>query len=171
MKQILIFALLLSVGKKIYSQEIKIDSILTEKQNAEWIEQFDKLDSKSEQIAEIKKKIYTDSLFTTKNAQNRKKRKIIIKELDNFEEASGKASCECKIIFVLYFEKGSHFLDPIEFPKTNEILELITEKSIDIISIIKGYNGTALYGSLGKCGVVLMNSNNRKLKRKLKNVL
>ena len=108
MKQILIFALLLSVGKTIYSQEIKIDSILTEKQNAEWIEQFDKLDSKSEQIAEIKKKIYTDSLFTTKNAQNRKKRKIIIKELDNFEEASGKASCECKVIFVLYFEKGSH---------------------------------------------------------------
>ena len=171
MKQILIFALLLSVGKTIYSQEIKIDSILTEKQNAEWIEQFDKLDSKSEQIAEIKKKIYTDSLFTTKNAQNRKKRKIIIKELDNFEEASGKASCECKVIFVLYFEKGSHFLDPIEFPKTNEILELITEKSIDIINIIKGYNGTALYGSVGKGGVGLMNSNNRKLKRKIKNVL
>mgnify|MGYP000442194018 CR=1 FL=1 len=63
MKQILIFALLLSVGKTIYSQEIKIDSILTEKQNAEWIEQFDKLDSKSEQIAEIKKKIYKNLII------------------------------------------------------------------------------------------------------------
>ena len=171
MKQILIFALLLSVGKTIYSQEIKIDSLLTEKQNAEWIEEFDKLNSKTEQIAEIKKKIYTDSLFTTKNAQNRKRSRIIIKELETLEEASGKASCECKIKFVLYFEEGSHFLDPIQFPKTNEILELITEKNIDIITIIKGYSGTALYGSQGKCGVVLINSNNRKLKRKIKNVL
>ncbi|NQY28982.1 MAG: hypothetical protein HRT69_05865 [Flavobacteriaceae bacterium] len=163
MKQLIFIFLILLINKSVVSQEVKIDSNLSEKQNAEWFMKFEKLSLKSEQITTIKKKIFADTIYVRQNSKIR----IIIKNQKKLK----KIDCECKIVFVLYFKKGGHLLDPIEHPKTNEILKLITEKNIDNIRILEGYDGTALYGSKGKCGVVLMHSNSRKLKRKIKNVL
>jgi hypothetical protein len=171
MKQILILALLLTVGKTTYSQEIKTDSLLTEKQNTQWIAEFEKLTSKSEQIAEIKKKIYADSIYIRQNGYNRIGCRIIIKNKESIQEAIEKANCECKIVFVLALKKDGYLLDPIEYPKTNEILELILEGNIDRINILKGINAAVLYGTDARCGVVIMSSDSRKFKRKVKNVL
>ncbi len=171
MKRLLIFALLLLVGKTIYSQEIKTDSLLTEKQNAEWIAEFEKLDSKSTQIAEIKKKIYADSIYIRQNGYNRIGCRILIRDGETFKESLEKANCECKIVFVLGFKKSAYLLEPIEYSKTNRILELVTEKNIDKITVLKGDIASALYGTNGRCGVVVMYSDSRKFKRKIKNVL
>jgi hypothetical protein len=67
MKRILIFALFLLFSKTIFSQEKETDSLLTEKQNAEWIAEFEKLDSKFEQLSQIKKKIESDSIYYVGN--------------------------------------------------------------------------------------------------------
>ncbi|WP_405207145.1 hypothetical protein [Aquimarina sp. LLG6339-5] len=167
MKRILFFALLLSFSKTIYSQEIKTDSLLTEKQNAEWIAEFEKLDSKSKQIAEIKKKIFSDTIY--KRQQN--SCRIVIKNQETVQEAMEKANCECKIVFVLGFKKSVYLLDPNEYQKTNKILELTTNNDINKITVLKGITASVLYGTNGRCGVVVMYSDSRKFKRKIKNVL
>ena len=171
MKRFLFFALLLSFSKTIYSQEIKTDLLLTEKQNADWITEFEKLESESEKIAEIKKKIYADSIYIRQNGYNRIGCRILIRDGETFKESLEKANCECKIVFVLGFKKSAYLLEPIEYPKTNKILELVTEKNIDKITVLKGDIASALYGTNGRCGVLVMYSDSRKFKRKVKNVL
>lgn len=170
MKHILIFALFLAVGKTIYSQEMQVDSLLTAKQNTQWIAQFEKLTTKSKQIAEIKKKIYDDSIYIRQNGYNRIGCRIIIKNKESIQEALEKANCECKIVFVLAIRKDGYLLDPIEYPKTNKILELMSEENIHRVNILKGINAIALYGTDARCGVVVISSDSRKFKRKVKNV-
>ncbi len=171
MKKLIIGGLILLLAKNVSSQEIKSDAILTEKQNAEWITEFEKLSSKNEQIAEIKKKIYSDSIYIRKNGYNRIGCRIIIQNVESFKKSLEKSDCECKVVFVLGFKKEAYLLDPIEYPKTNKRLELITNKNIDKITVLKGNVASALYGTNGSCGVVVMYSDNRKFKRKIKNVL
>lgn len=171
MKQLLTFILIVSFNLSGNSQEAKTDSLLTEKQNAEWIAEFEKLTSESEQIAEIKKKIYADSIYIRQNGYNRIGCRIIIRDRETFKQSLEKANCECKIVFVLGFKKSAYLLEPIEYPKTNKILELITEKNIDKITVLKGDIATALYGTNGRCGVIVMYSDSLKFKRKIKNVL
>jgi len=163
MKQLLIFVLALIISKSALSQESKTDSILTEKQNVEWFAEFEKLSLKTDQVSVIKKKIFADTIYKRQNSN--------IRIINQNKKALEKTICECKIVFVLYFKKDGYILDPIEYPKTNKILELVTEQNIDEITILKGENGSALYGTKARCGVVLMHSNSRKFKRKIKNVL
>jgi hypothetical protein len=146
---------------------VKTDSILTENQNIEWISKFEKLNSKPEQIIEAKKKILADTIYKRPTTSCR----IIIQSQESIEEARAKENCECKIVFVLGFKKSAYLLEPIEYPKTNRILELVTEKNIDKITVLKGDIASALYGTNGRCGVVVMYSDSRKFKRKIKNVL
>ena len=167
MKRLLFFALLLSFCNTLFAQEIKTDSILTEKQNAEWISEFEKLDYKSEKIAEIKKKIFADTIYKRQKNYCR----IVIKNQETIQEAMEIANCECKIVFVLGFKKIAYSLDPNEYPKTHTVLELVTDENIDKITVLKGDIASALYGTNGRCGVVVMYSESRKFKRKIKNVL
>ena len=171
MKQLLIFVLLLTFNKTIFSQEIKTDSLLTEKQNAEWITEFEKLDSKSKQITEIKKKILSDSIYSKKNGHYRIGCRIIVKNGETIESARKRANCECKILFVLNFKRTGYLLDVSEYPKTVKRLDLINSKNINKIKVIKGIAASTLYGIDGRCGVVVLFSDDRKFKRKIKNVL
>ena len=171
MKQFLTIIIILLFSKSAFSQETKTNSILTEKHNAEWISEFEKINSKSEQIAEIKKKIFLDSIYIRQNGYNRIGCRIIIQDGESFKESLEKADCECKIVFVLGFKKVAYLLDPIEYPKTSKRLELVTDKNIDKITVLKGEVATAMYGTNGRCGVVVMHSDSRKFKRKIKNVL
>lgn len=167
MKQFLFFVLVLLISNYSLSQEVKTDSILTENQNIEWISKFEKLSSKPEQIIEIKKKILADTIYKRPTTSCR----IIIQSQESIEEARAKANCECKIVFVLGFKKNAYWLDPIEYPKTNNILELVTEKNIEKITVLKGNIASTLYGTYGRCGVIVMNSDSKKLKREVKKLL
>lgn len=167
MKQLLFSALVLCFSNTIFSQEIKTDSLLTEKQNTEWISEFEKLDSKSEQLIQIKKKIFADTIYKKQQTYCR----IVIKDQETIQNAMKKTNCECKIVFVLGFKREAYLLDPIEFPKTNKRLKLVTDRNIDKITVLKGDVASTLYGTNGRCGVVVMYSDSRKFKRKIKNVL
>jgi hypothetical protein len=152
----------------IFAQEIKTDSILTEKQNAEWISEFEKLNSIPKKIVEIKVKIINDTLF---NRIEKPCKMEAIKLAYDVIEARYSSECQCKILFILSFKKFGYILNPLEYPKTSEILELINDKNIDEIKVYKGDDGARDFGTKGRCGVVVLNSKNRKLKRKVKNVL
>ncbi|MEW7292852.1 hypothetical protein [Aquimarina sp. 2304DJ70-9] len=167
MKHLLILTITLLFGKNVFSQETTTDLILTEKQNTEWIASFEKLSSKSDQIAQIKKKIFADTIYKRQKSYCR----IVIKNQETIQDAMEKANCECKIVFVLGLKKNAYLLDPTEYPKTNRILELVTDKNVDKVTVLKGTNASALYGTNGRCGVVIMYSDSRKFKRKVKNVL
>ncbi|MFD0991031.1 hypothetical protein ACFQ1R_13060 [Mariniflexile jejuense] len=172
MLRILIFALLLSFSNTIFSQEIKIDSLLTEKQNAEWIAEFEKLESKSEQIAELKKKIESDSIYYVGNTHfhNSGNERV---EHQNF--GSGKkiyeSNCECKIMYQLMVKSDKYLLDYSEFEHTDKILNLINNSNIEKITVYKNDLAPILFGQRAKCGGIILYSDNRKLKKKIKNVL
>lgn len=172
MKQILIFAILLTFGKTIYSQETETDSLLTEEQNAEWIAEFEKLTSESNQIAEIKKKIVNDSIFyiSNINIHNWGFKKVERKSLGSGKKIY-ESNCECKIIFKLVVNSAEYLLDYSEFKHTNKIINLIKETNIDKITIWQKDKALALFGQRAKCGAVVLYSDNRILKRKIKNVL
>jgi len=167
MKQFLILSLALLFYKDVLSQETKTDLILTKKQNAEWILKFEKLNSKSDQIAEIKKKIFADTICK----QQKSYCGIVVKSLEMIQETLERSNCECKILFILNLKKSAYLLNPKKIHKTNRILELVIDKNIDKVTVLKGVSASALYGSNGRCGVITIHSDSRKLKRQVKNVL
>jgi hypothetical protein len=63
MKLFLLFALALFVDKIMLSQEIKNDSLLSETDSIAWIKEFEKLNVKSDQVDEIKEKVYRDTIY------------------------------------------------------------------------------------------------------------
>ncbi len=172
MERLLIFALLVLVGKTFYSQEIKTDSLLTEKQNAEWIAEFEKLKSKSEQIAEIKKKIESDSIYYVGNTHFHNSGN---ERVEHQTFGAGKkiyeSNCECKIMFKLIVKSDEYLLDYSEFEHTNKILSLINKLNIDKITVYKNDMAPILFGQRAKCGGIILYSDNRKLKKRIKNVL
>lgn len=170
MKKLILVGFILLLTKNVYAQETKFDKVLTEKRNIEWITKFEKLNSKNDQIAEIKKKIYADSMYIRQNGYNRIGCKIIIQNEESFQKSLEKPYCECKIVFVLGFKKETYVLDPIEAPKTNERLKLVTDKNIDRIIVLKNDVASIMYGVKGRCGVIVMYSDSRKFKRKIKNI-
>ncbi len=168
MKGLLFFALLLSFGSTIFAQEIKTDSILTEKQNAEWISEFKKLDSIPKKIAEIKVKILTDTLF---NRIEKPCKMEVVKQAYDAIQIKNSSDCQCKILFILSFKKFGYILNPLEYPKTTKILDLLNEKNIEEIKVYQEPDAIRNFGNNASCGVVVLNSKNGKLKRKIKNVL
>ncbi len=168
MKRLLFFALLLSFVNTIFAQEIKTDSILTKKQNAEWISEFEKLDSIPIKIVQIKAKIINDTLF---NRIEKPCEMEVIKQAYDVIQIKDSSDCQCKILFVLSFKKFGYILNPLEYPKTTKILDLLNEKNIEEIKIYQGTDASRNFGTNASCGVVVLNSKNRKLKRKIKNVL
>ncbi len=167
MKQVLIFSLILFIDELVMSQEMKIDSFHIENMNAEWILEFEKLNSKPDQIEEIKRKIFTDTIYKREKSyclmgiQNQK----------TLQNTIGKTNCKCKIMFILGVNGDTYFLDSNEYTNTNNILELMHEKNIDEVTVYKkGDVALALYGTYGRCGAVILYSNNRRLYRRVKNL-
>lgn len=167
MKKILmLIAIILLSNKLAFSQE----SFLTEKQNAEWISNFEKLTIKKEQIKEIKSKIISDSIYTQVQGVCKTGVKVNKNE-ETTKNVSEKSNCECKIVFVLGFKDDTYLLESIKSSKIDRTLKLITDENINEITILKGTMSSAIYGSRGRCGTVIMHSDNEKLERKLKSVL
>jgi hypothetical protein len=171
MKRILIFALFLLFSKTIFSQEKETDSLLTEKQNAEWIAEFEKLDSKFEQLSQIKKKIESDSIYYVGNVHFHTSGN---ERVEHQTIGSGKkiyeSNCECKIMFKLIVKSDEYILDFSEFEHTDNILNLINESNVDKITVWKNDMASVLFGQRAKCGGIILYSDNRKLKKKIKNV-
>ena len=80
---------------------------------------------------------------------------------------------ECKIQFLLTLksDKNSYALDYSEFEHTDKIVPLINDSNIKKISLFKEDMALAMFGDRGKCGGLILYSDNRKLHKQIKNVL
>ena len=154
MKRILIFALFLSLSYTILSQEIKTDSLLTKKLNAEWILKFKSINSKKLKLESIKEKIYFDNKFNAR-------RGTCFVEIDGNDEdyEDKKYYYECKVLFLLKLENKHYILGV-------HILNQIKENNLDGITIIESDINLPKI-----CGNITIEINNKKLKRKIKKVL
>lgn len=161
MKRLLIFVLLLTFNKTILSQEIKTDTLLTEKQNSEWMLEFKNINSKNLKLKSIKKKVYYDMKFNGKIG-------TCFLEVDkNYEYYKGvDYNYECKILFLLKLGKKHYLLDIISNPNTFKILNQIKQNNLNNVTIIEGDINLP-----GICGGINIEINDKKLKRKIKKVL
>lgn len=167
MKLLLLLSLALFINKIGLSQEVKNDAFLTEENNITWIKEFEKLNIKSDQILEIKRKVFGDTIYKRKRSYCL----MGVKKVEVLKRTVDKTNFECKIMFILSLKGDMYILDHNENPKTSEILELVMTKNIDGITLVKkGDIALALYGSYGKCGVVILYSDNQRLYRKVKHI-
>lgn len=74
---------------------------------------------------------------------------------------------ECKIVFRLSVKDVLYDLNYKWTQNLDAKLQLLTAKNIDSMTVLEGITATELFGSEGSCGVVILHSNNRKLKREL----
>jgi hypothetical protein len=165
MKRTLIAILLiltnLSFGQNKDKQEL---ALKIESDN--WIKSLEKIDSKENQIQFIIEKIKLDSLIEFKNTLDRIEVKVDKDENlnDAIDDATNRQS-RCKIFFVLSQKKSAHLLDLNKYPNYSVLLKYFTNETINSIEILKGEKATSLYGSYAICGVVIMKSDDRKLRK------
>jgi len=140
------------------------DSLLTKSQNDRWISEFKKIPSIELQFEAIKNKIQSDAHYTIEKSNN-------TVEI-NIRASQGTGCFECKILFLLSFQKDSFSLEPNEYPETNEILNLISGKDIDEIFVYDKKSTYQIFGSKAvyNCGSMILLSKNRKIKRKIKRI-
>ncbi len=74
-------------------------------------------------------------------------------------------------MFKLIVKSDEYLLDYSEYEYTQKILDLINESNVDKITIYKNDMAGILFGERGKCGVIILYSNKRKLKKKIKKSL
>ncbi|WP_299680616.1 hypothetical protein [uncultured Dokdonia sp.] len=167
MKLLLFLGLTLFVNEIIVSQVLKDDLYLTDEHNTEWIKEFEKLNLVSDQIVKIKRKVFEDTVYK----RQRSYCLTGVKKAEVLKRTVGKTNFECKIMFILSLQGDLYILDLNESPKTNRVLELINNKNIDGVTVLKkGAIALALYGAYGKCGVVMLYSDSQRLKRKVKSI-
>ena len=151
----------LGFGQNNDKQELGLKS-----ENEKWIQNLEKMDSKERQINFIIEKIKQDSIIDFKKVSD----KIIIKQGENINDAL-KRQTKCKIMFVLFQKKVGHLLDLNEYPNYSVILKYLTNETINSIEILKEEKATSLFGSRAVCGVIKLNSDDRKLKKLIKKSL
>lgn len=151
----------LGFGQNNDKQELGLKS-----ENEKWIQNLEKIDSKEMQIQFIIEKIKQDSIIDFKNVSD----KIVIKQGENINDAS-KRQTKCKIMFFLSQKKFGHLLDLNEYPNYSVILKYLTSETINSIEILKDEKATSLFGSRAVCGVVKLNSNDKKLRKLIKKSL
>jgi hypothetical protein len=166
MKQLLIFALILLINKSVLSQETKTDLILTKKQNVEWLMEFKKINSIKDKIEAIKKKVFEDRVYNVNE-----KSCFNLVDYDSPYNRKEQLLYECKITFVLKIKKEYYSLDIVNNPNTFKILNEVKVDYLSKIEIIEGELAYAYFGSYN-CGIgIIINSESKKLNRKIKNVL
>lgn len=145
-----------------------MDSLVSKRNNLEWINELKQINSKEEKIIKIIEKIKSDSIVSKPDISER----IVIK-VDEGEDVSDaiKKGTKCKIIFALTQKNSTRLLDLNQYPKNSIILNYFNSISIDSIEIIEGDKAVSVFGSSATCGVVVLKSKNRDLKRLIKKSL
>ena len=155
--------------KSIYTITNKELEIKTKSEHC--IRNLEKIDSKEKQIHFIIDKIKNDSIIEFKNISD----KIVLKvnKDENVNDAIIRQSnqSKCKILFVLSQKKTGHLLDLNKYPHYSAVLKYLTNETINSIEILEDEKATSLYGSRAICGVVILKSDDKKLRRLIKKSL
>jgi hypothetical protein len=143
--------------------------ILTREQNDKWYEDL-KSSNLVNQLDLIKSRMLSDtSIFITKLYPDRL-------TIDRFPQLDSLRKIRtigfCKPLYVISFKQKEieylHFDNPIQTYPIKRIAELINSNNIYEVEILKDDNATAIYGTNGNCGVLLLKTNNRKFWKELK---
>ncbi len=126
----------------------------------EWITNFKEIKSKEEKIKSVISKVYTDTAYINI-------KKVII--ADNKTNDSTKHIC--KTLILISVQNKFYEIDLLENPKMKGILEILSSKNIESVRILDYPENVLSFGSNGLCGVVVMQTDNKKLIKKLKTIL
>lgn len=163
----ILFYILFSLSILSYGQYSKIDSLTLREFNEKWIEELLKLDYIEVKLELIIKKIKADSLISNRDLRENifvsgSQRQSDVSS--NFSE-SIKQTKKCKILFVLNQNERIYLLDLNRFSNHSSVLEYFTSETIEEIQYINKDEALPIYGSSGNCGVVVLKSNDKRLKR------
>lgn len=163
MKHNLILIFIILIAQIISAQNTVEDKTLTLNDNITWLNDFEKLELKVNRVTIFKQKINADTLFTAKTANSR----IQFKNKSNPILPKEKIECDCKIQFLLNLNEPNYYLlDPIAYPKTTVVLELINLNNIEDFYIVKPAKAAAIFGEQAKCGVLILKTKNKQLIKK-----
>jgi hypothetical protein len=158
-------AILFIFGNLVFCQNQDKHELELKTASDNWLQSLEKIDSKDSQIHFIIEKIKRDSIIEFQNSLDR----IVIKlkKDEDVNEAIIRQT-KCKIFFVLSQRKAGYLLDLNKYPNYSDILKYLTSETINSIEILKGENATSFYGSRAICGVVVLKSDDKKLKKLIK---
>jgi len=122
-----------------------------------WIIELRNITSKSEKIEFVKAKIYSDTAYANPLIMS-----------NNIRDSSRHV---CKTIIAVKFRNDLFQIDLLENPNLKSILKFINNENINDITFLDDQMSVAYFGSNGLCGVVILNTRNKKFIRKIRNVL
>jgi hypothetical protein len=157
MKNILLFLILSS---SVFSQKTNRRDISIQ-DSFNWIAKFEEVKSESKKLDLIIEKVKQDSVIDYNPVSTYISKNGHIHDSINLSKP-------CKILFVLNQRKNMWLIDLNQFPKYSGILKFITIDKIEKINILNKNAGRTVFGYRGECGVIMIKSNNRKLKRLFK---
>lgn len=168
MKHKLILIFIILIAQIISAQNTAEDKTLTLNDNITWLNNFEKLELKVNRVTIFKQKINADTLFKAQTEYSR----IKFKNKSKPAFFTDKLECDCKIMFLLNLNEPNYYLlDPIAYPKTIVVLELINSYNIEDFYIVKPANAAALFGEQAKCGVLILKTKNKQFIKKVKQTL
>lgn len=149
-----------------YTQESNL--ILTEKENTLWLENFNKIENKTERIDFIierlrnDKNIYIEWSFPDGITVER------IPVLDSLRKVRVKGYC--KPLFAVKYKSENlvfRFENPINDRKINSVIELLNTENIKNVEL-ETYEKNVLYGISGECGIIIIETTKREIFREFK---
>ncbi|MCH2196100.1 hypothetical protein [Kordia sp.] len=126
---------------------------LSAKENMERLSFFESDISVYEKLQQIRYEIRNDIMYTFKDTTAMRKFPVL-----------------CKTVFRLNCNGDFYDLNINWNPNTLASLDLLTIKNIDSIAVLNRDMAVVLYGTNGNCGVIILHSNDKQLKRNLRKV-
>jgi len=156
--QTTILFLILSIALRAQSP---LDSlVLTKEQNDKWILRLEK-ETKPKQLGIIKSRILQDTnVYIPQYYPDGIK-------FDN-EKARGKrTNGYAKPLLIFNGQLFIYINNDTKSKSITKLTEFLTDRNIKQISILKGTTATALYGSRGDCGVILLTTKDKRTLRRI----
>ncbi|MGK4568143.1 hypothetical protein [Flavobacterium sp. 3HN19-14] len=93
---------------------------------------------------------------------------INVNDGENINDGIDKKT-KCVILFVLDIDHGAYLLDLNRYPNISKKLNFFSNENIISIDLLEGEKALSLYGSHADCGVVILKTKDKILKKIFKN--
>ncbi|MEM6299493.1 MAG: hypothetical protein AAF740_12465 [Bacteroidota bacterium] len=120
-----------------------------------WFAELKAIPDKADQLTFIKQRIVEDTVF-----RGEKPRIVIASHM----------VVEPEPLFVLIYDRSMHILD-YKTQSTKALFQFLTTENIEKITVLRGDDAIALFGTRGKYGVVLLENQSPKFKRLVKRII
>jgi hypothetical protein len=142
--------------------QTKVDSIAI-KENLVWLQKLEKISLKKDKIDFVIQKIKSDSIYKDATVSI-----ATYSPLDGHIHPLKGNEVYCKIVFVLTRKKKAKILNLNKSPSYSRILKYLNSTSINKITILESITADSFFGNKGKCGVVYLETSDKRLMRLVK---